>query len=103
MEPEPVMNAPILYDLTIEEIIGHCRQEIHQYRERSTVMNPYTGMLFQRAIREGDQVAWISICELYSSLVSGWIKRYLSGTWLDCQEVESLVNATFAQFAHAFT
>ncbi len=96
------MNAPT-DDLSTEEIVYYCRHELYQYRECGAGTGRYGLVLFQRAIQQCDQVAWASICELYSPLVRSWVERFLSGIRLDGQEVESLVNVSFARFATAFT
>ena len=97
------MNAPT-DDLSTEEIVHYCRHEQYQYREGGIGTGRYGLLLFQRAIQQCDQVAWTSICELYSPLVRTWVECFLSGTRLDGQEeVEAMVNVSFARFATAFT
>src|SRR5260370_7924937 len=77
--------------------------EIVRYRESSSDTESYALLLFQSAIGQHDEVAWTSIYELYSPLVRTWPARFLSGIRLDCQEIDSLVNVPFAQFAPPFS
>ncbi len=92
-------------DLTIEEIIGRCRHEAQQSQAYGTVISPSAALLFRRAIQQRDQTAWTFIYEFYASRVEEWVRGYLSlfGTRLDCQEIESLVNAAFARFFQSYS
>lgn len=97
-------SSTMLAPLSLEELIGYCRDDIAHYQRYGSSINAYPLELFGRAIAQGDQAAWASLWELYSPLVRYWVSRCApSEIWLDGQEAESLTNAAFAKFSRALT
>lgn len=85
--------------LTITKLIQEARRETAQFQHRQATDGCCGYELFRRAIVLRDEWAWSAIYGLYNPVVSSWI--LLRVPKLLGEDLEALVNQTFARFAHA--
>ena len=86
--------------LMATELIQEARQEIAQFlHDHQATDDACAFELFRRAIVLRDEQAWAGLYELYNAVVSSWILRLVPK--LANEDLDALVNGTFAKFACA--
>ncbi len=98
------LTSSALDHLALNDLIAGCRHEIHMFQHRQRLSEQHCFELFRRAIVHGDDGAWSAVYELYSVLVRAWVSSAKEGKegWM-YEEDESLVNKSFAKFAHSLS
>lgn len=93
------VSDDLLRELSLDEVIGRCRDEAIQDRQRETGA---CFELFRRALEAHEQVAWAAIERQYRQLMLGWVYAYKSVTFTP-EEAENTVREAYERFWRTLT
>jgi|GEM_PF-1797101 len=82
-------------------LLEGARQEMACFQRRQQAANVCAFELFRRALVLRDEAAWVGLYDLYAHLIESWILHSAHASFLE--NLDALVNETFAKFAHALT
>jgi hypothetical protein len=91
-----------LQQMAMAELAQRCAQETDLYFHQKEHDPSYCFELFRRAIQEGSQSAWDTICVQYQPLVSGWVRQH-PGFQDSGEEIQYFVNGAFAKIFSTIT
>ncbi|GCE32090.1 hypothetical protein KDA_75740 [Dictyobacter alpinus] len=90
--------------LSIATLSRLCAHESRKFLKKETSDDRYGLELFRRAIVNRDETAWSYLYQQYAPLVLTWVSQYYTARpHVEQDGYASLVNATFAKFAHVVT
>ena len=90
--------------LSVSALVEQCRREIQTHRRGETISNMYGLELLDRAIVQGDQVAWVGVQQCLGEIVRGWLRRHPNREVACCWESEeNYVAMAFERFWWATT
>jgi hypothetical protein len=84
--------------LSCRELARRGREEIRQFMCGMPTESPACFELFRRALVLRDEEAWVSLYDLYSTLIGSWILHTVAAGRLPSEEYASMINETFARF-----
>lgn len=87
----------------IDQLIAECTQQSNRFFKDGKSDNEACFELFRRAIVHRNQTAWEAIYQQYHKLVRYWIQHCSSAYFSQEEDIQSLVNATFAKFWHSIS
>nr|WP_290667450.1 hypothetical protein [Ardenticatena sp.] len=94
------MSRKLSYE-HIDKLIDECARQSNRFFTDGVSEDESCFELFRRAIVHRNQVAWEAIYNQYHKLVRYWIQHCSSAYFTHEDDIQSLVNATFAKFWHS--
>ncbi len=97
---EQAMLRSSLECLPLDALVQEAQQESSRFRRQQPTSGRASFEVFRRALLLREDAAWAGLYQLYAPLVEAWLLLH-NAVSLHRDELEALVNETFAKFACA--
>jgi hypothetical protein len=93
------LTPPSIEQLPLTVLLEEAQRETAQFRRQMPTQSRFALEVFRRALVLRDEAAWVGLYGLYQNVVATWILHRMHPSRVE--NLEALVNQTFAKFAQA--
>ena len=98
---EQAMLRSSLECLPLDALVQEAQQESSRFRRQQPTSGRASFEVFRRALLLREDAAWAGLYQLYTPLIKAWLLARHPGVCVQAEELDGLVNETFAKFARA--